>query len=165
MKSIVLAGGCFWGVEAYFKQLKGVIETSAGYVDGNKRQPTYEEVCNGKASHTEACRIVYDETVITLEQVIEHFFRIINPFTVNRQGNDVGPQYRSGIYYEDRDDEDRIYDIMETLFGDNILKVATTVQENLDYDPAEAYHQDYLDKNPNGYCHVNLGLAKPQEKK
>ncbi|TVP85084.1 MAG: peptide-methionine (S)-S-oxide reductase [Acholeplasmataceae bacterium] len=165
MKSIVLAGGCFWGVEAYFKQLKGVMETSVGYVDGNKRNPSYEEVCNGKASHTEACRVVYDENVITLEQVIEHFFRIINPFTVNRQGNDVGPQYRSGIYYEDRNDEDPLYDIMEKLFGDNILKVATTVQENLDYDLAEAYHQDYLAKNPNGYCHVNLGLAKPQEKK
>ncbi|MBE0700773.1 MAG: peptide-methionine (S)-S-oxide reductase MsrA [Acholeplasmataceae bacterium] len=163
MKSIVLAGGCFWGVEAYFKQLKGVVETSVGYVDGNKRNPTYLEVCDGYASHTEACEVTYDEKVISLEKILDHFFRIINPYSVNRQGHDVGNQYRSGIYYNDDQDEDLIYDIMSHIFGEKIIKVATKVNKNLDYDLAEAYHQDYLDKNKGGYCHVNLGLATKEE--
>jgi peptide-methionine (S)-S-oxide reductase len=165
MRRIILAGGCFWGVEAYFKQLKGITKTSVGYIDGNYRTPSYEEVCNGKASHTEACEVYYDEKFISLEQVLEHFFRIINPFSINRQGHDVGTQYRSGIYYTDVMDEDLIYDFMAKYFKEDIIKVAVTVKEALDYDLAENYHQDYLEKNPGGYCHVNLGLAKKEERK
>lgn len=165
MKKICLAGGCFWGVEAYFNQLKGVTETSVGYVDGNKRNPTYTEVCDGKASHTEACMITYDEHVMPLNNLLEQFFRIVNPFSINKQGNDIGRQYRSGIYYLENEDELPIIQFMKQYFKDDYGKVQTKVKPCLDYDLAEVYHQDYLIKNPGGYCHVNLGLAKPGEKK
>jgi peptide-methionine (S)-S-oxide reductase len=165
MKSIVLAGGCFWGVEAYFDQLKGVIETSVGYVDGNKKHPTYDEVCSGYATHTEACKVVYDENVITLEDVLEHFFRIMNPFSLNKQGNDVGNNYRSGIYLDDMSEKDKVETYMKSYFGKNYEKVVVKVKENRDYSLAENNHQKYLKKNPFGYCHVNLGLAKRDEKK
>jgi peptide-methionine (S)-S-oxide reductase len=165
MKSIVLAGGCFWGVEAYFDQLKGVVETSVGYVDGNKKNPSYDEVCNGIASHAEACKVVYDESVISLEDVLEHFFRIMNPFSVNKQGNDVGNQYRSGIYLDDMKDQTKVEAYMKSYFGENYDRVVVKIKENLDYALAESNHQKYLKKNPFGYCHVNLGLAKRDEKK
>ena len=165
MRSIVLAGGCFWGVEAYFDQLKGVVETNVGYVDGNKKNPSYQEVCNGVASHAEACKVVYDEKIISLEQVLEHFFRIINPFSINKQGNDVGSQYRSGIYLDDLNDKDAVVSYMKSYFKNDYDKVAVKVKENLDYDLAEDNHQKYLKKNPFGYCHVNLGLAKKDERK
>lgn len=165
MKSIVLAGGCFWGVEAYFDQLKGVVETTVGYVDGNKRNPTYGEVCDGRATHAEACKVIYDEKVVSLEQVLEHFFRIINPFSINRQGNDVGHQYRSGIYLDDKTDRESVLNYMKSYFSDNLDKVAVQIKENVDYDLAEENHQKYLKKNPFGYCHVNLELAKKEEKK
>lgn len=165
MKSIVLAGGCFWGVDAYFSQLKGVVKTSVGYVDGNMRNPSYEQVCDGVARHAEACQVFYDEQVITLEQILDHFFRIINPYSLNRQGHDVGMQYRSGIYLDDPNDEEAVRNFMTQLFKDDLKRVATKIKMNTDYDLAEAYHQDYLKKNPSGYCHVNLGLAKKEEKK
>ncbi len=165
MKSIVLAGGCFWGVEAYFSQLKGVIDTSVGYVEGNMRKPSYEQVCSGESRHAEACQVFYDEHIITLDQILDHFFRIINPFTLNKQGNDVGFQYRSGIYLDDAEDETAVLDFMKKYFKDDLKRVATKVKQNLDYDLAELYHQNYFDKNPGGYCHVNLGLAKKEEVK
>ncbi len=165
MKSIVLAGGCFWGVEAYFDQLKGVLETSVGYVDGNKKNPSYEEVCSQIATHTEACKVVYDENIVSLEQVLEHYFRIINPFSINKQGNDVGSQYRSGIYLDDMSEKDSVVSYMMSYFEKNYEKVVVKIKENKDYDLAEANHQKYLKKNPFGYCHVNLGLAKSDEKK
>ncbi|MDI6452036.1 peptide-methionine (S)-S-oxide reductase MsrA [Peloplasma aerotolerans] len=163
MKSIVLGGGCFWGVEAYFKQLKGVVETSVGYVDGNKRNPTYQEVCGGVASHTEACQIFYDENIIKLENVLEQFFRIIDPFVRNRQGHDIGRQYRSGIYFDYEEDENKIVEYIKNHFGKDYDRVQTEVKKNVDYDLAEPYHQDYLKKNPGGYCHVDLNLAKKEE--
>lgn len=165
MKSIVLAGGCFWGVEAYFNQLKGVTDTSVGYVDGNMKNPTYRQVCDGYATHTEACQVFYDEKIITLEQILDQFFRIINPFSINRQGHDIGRQYRSGIYLDDLKDEAKIVEFMKVYFGKDLEKVATKIKPNLDYNLAEEYHQDYLKKNPGGYCHVNLGLAKKEEVK
>src|SRR5690606_24625612 len=101
MKKIVVAGGCFWGVEAYFKQIDGVLDTTVGYANGNKENPSYQEVCNGIATHAEAVLIEYDENITNLEKVLKHFFHIIDPTSLNRQGHDVGIQYRSGIYYED----------------------------------------------------------------
>ena len=165
MKSIVLAGGCFWGVEAYFAQLKGVIDTSVGYVDGNKKNPTYKEVCDGIASHAEACQVFYDEQVIGLDQILDQFFRIINPFSLNRQGHDIGKQYRSGIYLDDVNDQEAVESFMKDYFKEDLKRVQTKIKPNLDYELAEAYHQDYLKKNPGGYCHVNLGLAKKEELK
>ena len=165
MKEIILAGGCFWGVEAYFKQLKGVLNTSVGYVDGNYRNPSYKDVCSSKATHTEACQVFYEPSQISLEGILDHFFRIINPYSLNRQGPDIGSQYRSGIYYVDLDDQKQIQLFMEKKFQNDLHLVKTVIKQAVDYDLAEAYHQDYLDKNPNGYCHVNLGLATNEEKK
>ncbi len=165
MKKIILAGGCFWGVEAYFNQLKGVLETSVGYVDGNKKNPTYKEVCDGRASHAEAIEVTYDEKVITLEKVLDQFFRIIDPFSRNRQGHDIGRQYRTGIYYDDENDKVLVLNYMEKIFAKDLPRVATEVKKNLDYELAEEYHQDYLKKNPGGYCHIDMGLAKKEEVK
>jgi peptide-methionine (S)-S-oxide reductase len=165
MKKIVLAGGCFWGVQEYFDRLVGVLSTNVGYIDGNKRNPTYQEVCNGVATHTEAMEVTYDENLTSLEKLLEHFFRIINPFSRNKQGNDIGRQYRSGIYYSDKNDEEIVLSFMKKYFLDDLKKVQTEVKENLDYDLAEKYHQDYLKKNPGGYCHVNMNLAKKEEVK
>jgi peptide-methionine (S)-S-oxide reductase len=165
MKKIVVAGGCFWGVEAYFKQLKGIIDSSVGYIDGNLKNPTYRLVCDGIATHAEACDLTYDENVVSLEAVLEHLFRICDPFSKNKQGHDIGRQYRTGIYFYDDEDEIRIKDYMTSYFSSDYPKVQTEVKKAVDYVLAEEYHQDYLDKNPNGYCHVNLGLAKDNEKK
>jgi peptide-methionine (S)-S-oxide reductase len=165
MKEIYVAGGCFWGVEAYFKQLKGIIDTSVGYIDGNRPNPTYEMVCDGRASHAEACYLSYDPKEISLESLCEHLFRISNPFSKFKQGNDVGRQYRTGIYFVDDEDEHVVLNFMKTFFNHEIDKVQTEVKKALDYALAETYHQKYLDKNPNGYCHVNLGLAKKEERK
>lgn len=165
MKKITLAGGCFWGVEGYFAQLKGVLDTTVGYIDGNKKNPTYREVCSGIATHAEAMEVRYDEKLITLEKVLEHFFRIIDPFSKNRQGHDIGRQYRTGIYYDDDADQQMILEYMKTFFGDKLKRVQTEVKKSLDFESAEEYHQDYLKKNPGGYCHVDLNLAKPEEKK
>ncbi|MBU1144185.1 MAG: peptide-methionine (S)-S-oxide reductase MsrA [Firmicutes bacterium] len=165
MKKIILAGGCFWGVEAYFNQLKGVLETSVGYVDGNKKNPTYKEVCDGRATHAEAIEVHYDEKVISLEKVLDQFFRIIDPFSRNRQGHDIGRQYRTGIYYEDESDKVLVLNYLEKVFAKDLPRVATEVKKNLDYELAEEYHQDYLKKNPGGYCHIDLKLAKKEEVK
>lgn len=165
MKRIVFAGGCFWGVEAYFKQLKGVIDTSVGYANGNKRNPTYEEVCHGLATHAEAVEVKYDEMQITLQQLFDHFFRIIDPTTLNRQGNDFGIQYRSGIYYEERSTKDAADQYIGQIQKNYQNPVVVSVELLKDYDLAENYHQDYLKKNPTGYCHVDLNLAKEDEKK
>jgi peptide-methionine (S)-S-oxide reductase len=164
MKQIYFAGGCFWGVEAYFKLLKGVIDTDSGYIDGNKANPTYEEVVRGVATHAEAVKVVYDENIISLEQLLDHFFRIIDPFALNRQGHDFGIQYRSGVYYDDDNERDFIINFIENKFSYDYNKVKTVVMKNLDFSLAENYHQDYLTKNPGAYCHVNLNLAKKEER-
>lgn len=166
MKDIILAGGCFWGVEAYFRQLKGVTQTSVGYVDGNKRHPTYDEVCHGIATHTEACEVVYDENVISLEQILEHFLRFVNPFSINKQGNDRGRQYRSGVYVHDMAEIKRVESFFKSYFSkDDYMRLQIIIKYQTDYDIAESYHQRYLEKNPGGYCHVNLNLVKEDERK
>ncbi len=163
MKKIIFAGGCFWGVEAYFKQLKGVVATKVGYIDGNKSKPTYEEVCDHIATHAEAVEIFY--TGVSLEDMLDHYFRIIDPTAVDRQGPDVGKQYRTGIYFSKLSDLDIIikYIKEEQKKYDDVIAVEVK-PESMFY-LAESYHQDYLEKNPGGYCHVNLDLAKPDEKK
>ncbi|WP_162164024.1 peptide-methionine (S)-S-oxide reductase MsrA [Acholeplasma hippikon] len=165
MKKIILAGGCFWGVEAYFKQIKGVLDTSCGYANGNKENPTYREVCDGVATHAEAVEILYDENETNLDKIFEHFFRIIDPTTLNRQGHDVGVQYRSGIYYLDEETKEKAIEYINKEQAKYDKKIVVSVEPLTNYYLAEAYHQDYLDKNPTGYCHVDLSLAKEDEKK
>lgn len=165
MKKIWLAGGCFWGVEAYFQQLKGVIDTNVGYGQGSLASPTYEDVCSGETGHTEICEITYDECILPLNKVLDHFFRIIDPTTLNRQGPDRGTQYRTGIYYLDNDDKDIIEEFIKQMQSSYDKPIVVESEPVRNFSLAENYHQDYLFKTPNGYCHVNLGLAKPEERK
>lgn len=165
MKKIVLAGGCFWGVEAYFKQLKGVSTTSVGYANGNFENPTYKQVCEGIANHAEAVEITYDENIASLNLLLDNFFKIIDPTSLNKQGNDVGVQYRSGIYYEDEETKNFAVNYINELQNKYIKKIVVSVEPLESYYLAEEYHQDYLDKNPKGYCHVDLNVMDTADKK
>ena len=165
MKRIVIAGGCFWGVEAYYKQLKGVISTCVGYANGNTANPKYEDLKHHVATHSEAVEIVYDEKTITLSQLLGHMFRFIEPTSHNRQGGDIGVQYRTGVYYQSEEDQKIIEDFIaekQKLYHDPI---AVEVLPERNFYRAEEYHQDYLGKNPGGYCHIDLSAIKPGEKK
>ena len=161
-KTVYLAGGCFWGVEAYFKRLNGVIKTTVGYCNGNTAFPKYEDLKSGKATHAETVKIDYEDTIISLDKLLEHYLRFVDPYSIDRQGHDVGHQYRAGVYYTDMLDGVAA----DTYFAAN-LKPGWTIEIAMmrNFYRAEEYHQDYLGKNPGGYCHVNLSLIKPEEKK
>jgi len=163
MNKLVLAGGCFWGVEAYFAQLKGVVKTRVGYIDGNKANPTYEEVCNGRANHAEAVELFYDD--LSLESILDHYFRIIDPTSLNKQGNDRGVQYRTGIYTSNVAELERIAKWITNKQKEYNKPIVVQLKPESPFYEAEAYHQDYLKKNPNGYCHIDLGLARKDERK
>ncbi|SMD05218.1 peptide-methionine (S)-S-oxide reductase MsrA [Sporomusa malonica] len=165
MKQIWLAGGCFWGVEAYFCQLKGVLATRVGYGQGVTDQPTYKQVCTGMTGYTEVCKVTYDEKVLPLMQILEHFFRIIDPTTLNRQGPDRGTQYRTGLYYTTDEEKAVIVDFIEKMQSRYNDPIVVEVEPVGRFFPAEDYHQKYLEKTPGGYCHVNLNLVKPDERK
>ncbi len=164
MKTIIFAGGCFWGVEAYFKRLNGVMETTVGYIDGYTENPTYKEVCDG-SGHAEAVRIAYDEAKISLETLLDHFFRIVNPTEKDRQGPDIGRQYRNGIFLLSPSDMEKTQNYVNILKDKYIDPIQTIVKMAPVFYEAEAYHQDYLDKVPGGYCHINLNLASNSEMK
>ncbi|WP_297212095.1 MULTISPECIES: bifunctional methionine sulfoxide reductase B/A protein [Thermodesulfovibrio] len=154
-EQIILGGGCFWGVQAYFKRVKGVNRTVVGYSGGWKEHPTYEEVCTGRTGHAEVILVTFDPKVISLERILRHFFKIHDPSTKDRQGPDIGPQYRSAIYYFDEAQKEIIDKVIEEVKSKGI-RVTTEVSKAKNFYKAEEYHQDYLDKNPGGYCHVNL---------
>ena len=159
LHTIYLAGGCFWGLEAYMKKLPGVYDTDVGYANGTTEDPTYEEVCYKNTGHAETVKVVYDTSRISTEQILDGFFKVVDPTSVNRQGNDKGSQYRSGIYYTDEADKD-VADAAAARQQENYKKkIATEVMPLDNFYLAEDYHQDYLDKNPGGYCHINLGDA------
>ena len=158
MKEIYLAGGCFWGVEEYFSRLEGVVETSVGYAKGHKKDPSYQEVCTGTTGHAETTYIKYDEINIGLEEILTKFFRIIDPTLLNRQGGDIGNQYRTGVYYINSNDLPIINKILkeeEVKYNDPIV---TEILPLSSYYLAEEYHQKYLKKNPGGYCHIDMSL-------
>lgn len=158
-KEIYLAGGCFWGIEAYLKKLPGVLDTDVGYANGNTENPTYEEVCRKKTGHAETVRVSYDSDVLDLDTLLQAYFKVIDPTSKNRQGNDRGSQYRSGIYSSDGADTETINNAI-LLEQKKYTKPIVTEVVPLDrYYSAEDYHQDYLDKNPNGYCHIDLNEA------
>ena len=157
MKTIYLAGGCFWGTQKFFDQFDGVAETTAGYANGIKENPTYEEVCND-SGHAETVRIIYDETKLSTSELLRYYFLTIDPTSVNRQGGDTGIQYRTGIYY---DDEDLLGDIQIAMKEEqkkHDIPLAVEVKPLESFYDAEEYHQKYLDKNPGGYCHINPKL-------
>ena len=159
MKEIYLAGGCFWGVQKFFDQFDGVIKTDVGYANGPDSAPSYRDVCDS-SGHAETVRIGYDEDKITLTMLLNYYFMVIDPMSVNRQGNDVGVQYRTGIYYTDESqlDEIRVVFDREQEKAGQLLAVEVMPLEN--FFTAEEYHQKYLDKNPGGYCHIPKKLFK-----
>jgi len=159
MKNIVVAGGCFWGVEAYFKLIKGVVTTRVGYANGHKENPTYKEVCTGTTGHAEVCKITYDDNLIGLKRILKYLFRIIDPTLLNRQGNDRGTQYRTGIYYNNETEAREIEEYIEEISSSYSSPIVTEVLPLTSYYDAEDYHQDYLTKNPGGYCHIDIGEA------
>lgn len=157
-QTIYLAGGCFWGVDAYFKQIEGVEKTQAGYANGLTEGTFYENLKN--SDHAETVKVTYDDKKISLERLLEYFYYIIDPFSVNKQGGDMGRQYRTGIYSEDRKILEEVRKFLEEKQKNEEEKIQVEVEKLKNYIKAEEYHQDYLKKNPNGYCHVNL-LDRP----
>lgn len=158
MKEIYLAGGCFWGTEHYFKQIRGVISTTTGYANGNIDNPTYEQVYTDSTGYAETVHIVYNPDVVSLTLLLEMFFRSIDPTSLNRQGEDCGTRYRTGIYYTSEEDIATIKDVyngIERIIGEPLM---VEVEPLRNFYPAEEYHQDYLDKNPRGYCHIPFEL-------
>ena len=149
-----MAGGCFWGTEHYLKQIRGGVSTAVGYANGNGVNPTYEEVYTDTTGFVECVQVVYDPLVLSLERVVELYFHSIDPLSLNQQGNDIGTRYRTGIYYTDEEDRttiERVYRAVEREVGEPIVVELEPLHNFYD---AEEYHQDYLDKNPAGYCHL-----------
>ena len=158
MKEIYFAGGCFWGTEHYLKQINGVISTEVGYANGNTDNPTYEEVYTDTTGYAECVKVAYNPGVITLKYLVELFFRSIDPLSLNKQGNDCGTRYRTGVYYVDSDDVDTIKSVFQSVESAVGEPLAVELETLKNFYPAEEYHQAYLDKNPKGYCHIPLEL-------
>lgn len=152
MREIYLAGGCFWGTQAYFKEIAGVLATSVGYANGTSTQAAYETIA--QTNHAETVQIQYDPAIVGLSFLLSMYYKIIEPTSINKQGNDIGAQYRTGIYYTDAQDLPVIKASISALQQELSGKVAIEVAPLAHFVPAEAYHQDYLQHHPNGYCHI-----------
>ena len=156
LKDIYLAGGCFWGVEAFMARIPGVADVTVGYANGTTENPAYQDVCGGNTGHAETVHVAYDPSQVSLQKLLTAFFTIIDPASKNRQGNDIGSQYRTGVYYtnpEDRAEAEKVFALEQTQYK---KPIAVELKPLSNYYLAEEYHQDYLEKNPNGYCHVNF---------
>lgn len=156
IRQMVVAGGCFWGVEELIRQVPGVTDTEVGYAGGDTENPTYETVKTGTTGHAEAVRISFDAAQTSFESLLELFFRLHDPTTLNRQGNDLGTQYRSAIFVSDEEERAIAEKVIarENQSGRWKRPVVTKIENLKRFYPAESYHQDYLQKNPNGYnCH------------
>ena len=153
VKTIYLAGGCFWGMQKFLDQFEGVQKTEVGYANGPDKAPTYRDVCDS-SGHAETVRIDYDETVLPLKELLGYYFMVIDPVSVNRQGADCGVQYRTGIYYAEADQ----LPVIEAVCAEVEKKIGTPLAVEVapihNFFSAEEYHQKYLDKNPGGYCHI-----------
>lgn len=148
-----LAGGCFWCLEAVYQQVEGVLQVESGYIGGQIEQPTYEQVCGGKTGHAEAVRLVFDPARISYRQLLVIFFTIHDPTTKNRQGNDIGTQYRSGIWFHSPEQEETARKVIAEMAQVWDAPIVTELQADTTWYPAEAYHQNYFRNNPNqGYC-------------
>ena len=155
-RTIYLAGGCFWGCQKYFDLMDGVLKTEVGYANGPTANPSYEEV-KRHAGHAETVRVVYDPERLPLRTLLEAYFRVIDPTSVNRQGGDEGIQYRTGIYYTDAADRPVARAALDALAERYEAPLAVELMPLACFYPAEEYHQKYLEKNPNGYCHIHFG--------
>ena len=151
--TIYLAGGCVWGMQKFFDQFEGVIKTSVGYANGPTAHPSYEDVCSD-SGHAETLKVVYDDSWITLTELLDYYFMVVDPLSVNRQGEDSGIQYRSGIYYINEDQKEEIDRRVKQEEDKYNAPLAVEVQPLVNFYKAEEYHQKYLDKNPGGYCHI-----------
>ena len=162
LQTITLGGGCFWCTEAVYVKVRGVLDVESGYSNGQAARPSYEEVCSGRTGSNEVVKLTYDPQDITLKEILEILFVIHDPTTLNRQGNDAGTQYRSGIYYATPEQKQIADDFFRQLSLDKTFDkpIVTEVLPLANYWPAEAYHQDYFENNPNqGYC---VAVAGPK---
>lgn len=155
MKKIYLAGGCFWGVEHYLSLIQGIKETTVGYANSDIASPSYEDLKAHRSSASETVEVLYDEQVISLSEILELFFEIIDPTLLDQQGHDIGHQYRTGIYFTDKEDEAVIQGALSALETKYDKPILTELLPLENFTVAEEYHQDYLYKNPDGYCHVD----------
>ena len=154
MKTIYLAGGCFWGVQRYFDQFEGINKTTVGYANGKTESPIYQDVKKGMTGHAETIEIHYDENIISLQEILDDYFKVIDPISINKQGEDVGISYRTGIFYVDKQDIDIINKKMAEVQAQYNEPLAVLVEKLDNFWPAEEYHQKYLEKNPGAYCHI-----------
>ena len=162
MQTIYLAGGCFWGVQKYFDQFDGVLTTEVGYANGPEEAPSYRDVCNS-SGHAETVKIEYDPEVISLTELLGYYFMVVDPLSVNKQGNDCGIQYRTGIYYTDENQLPEIKDVYKEQEEKAGAELAVEMEPLKNFYTAEEYHQKYLDKNPGGYCHIPRNMFSVKE--
>lgn len=158
IKSIYFAGGCFWGTEHFFKQIEGVTFTETGYANGSTPDPTYRQVYSDTTGYAETVHVEYDNDVIDLEFLVRMFFKAIDPTSLNRQGEDVGTRYRTGIYYTDAEELPCIKKIYDEIGRQYESPLVVELEPLKNFYRAEDYHQDYLENNPDGYCHLPLEL-------
>lgn len=155
-----MAGGCFWGLEAYMQRLEGVCDAVSGYANGHIENPTYQEVCTGETGFAETVRVEYDKTKTDYYTLLKYYLKVVDPVSINRQGNDVGSQYRSGIYYTEQEQIPVIERVLEEIRPKYQKPIAVEVKPLRNFYEAEEYHQNYLEKNPRGYCHIDLSAAE-----
>ena len=160
IKTIYLAGGCFWGVQHYFDQFDGILKTTVGYANGNTENPEYKDVKAGLTGHAETLKIQYDSTLISLSKILDLYFDIIDPVSINQQGEDIGISYRTGIYYVDETDLDIIQSKYNEIQKKYDSKLAVELEPLKNFFNVEEYHQKYLDKNPGAYCHIPASKFK-----
>ncbi len=156
MKKIYLAGGCFWGVEEYFSRINGVTDTTVGYANSDTLNPTYKQICEKEVKAIETVLLYFDENTVSLDLILDKFFAIIDPTSKDKQGEDIGYQYRTGIYYDDIEFVPVINAKIEEIQKSYSSPIVTEVKLLENFFDAEEYHQDYLKKNPAGYCHIKL---------
>lgn len=158
MKEIYFAGGCFWGTQHFFKQIRGILGTEVGYANGHTSDPTYQEVYTDQTGYAETVKVMYDPDQISLELLTELYFKSINPVSLNRQGEDEGTRYRTGIYYTSEEDLPVLRKVYDTIAKQYPTPLAVELEPLKNFYTGEEYHQDYLDKNPTGYCHLPQAL-------
>ena len=162
MQTITLGGGCFWCTEAVYVRVMGVVDVESGYSNGQPTRPSYEDVCSGRTGSNEVVKLTYDPAYISTREILEIFFVVHDATTLNQQGNDVGTQYRSGIYYSTEEQRQVALDLIKEMSSGGFFsrKIVTEVEPLANYWPAEDYHQDFFEKNPNqGYC---MAVAGPK---
>ncbi len=157
LKEIYLAGGCFWGLEAYMQKIKGVEDAVSGYANGKTQNPSYKDLHT--SGHAETVKVVYNPDMVSLEELLEYYLRVVDPVSINKQGNDTGTQYRTGVYYTNNSEKTIIEKVLANEQNKYDKPIAIEVLPLQQFFIAEEYHQDYLDKNPGGYCHIDLSLA------